>query len=512
MKLLKNPIMTIVLFILIFGLLPNSVVEAMGKVSKGSSIAGVNLEGATLEEAKQLLESRIEDWQGGEPILAVSEYETISIPRTMFQFDIDASLTKLNERMKRHWSTFFMKQKNVKLPLEVTTQSNVIDWPEYVDVEETVANANLIAGNLEETNVTIKYIDGATIEQAEIADISYRIPDVSDAAVKYLVEELDGLTVKAESSFSFLDTISLPNGMDNGEVEMSFVASGLYALALQTNIEIIERHQQEKVTSYAKAGMDVAVDRKAEKNLLLYNPNAYEYTVNASIEGEQMKMSIHSFLDNVTYSNTLENNVEVEPRTLYRYNPDLAFGEEEVVQQGVAGVQIEVYRVQNAEDGNVLERELVSRDFYFPTPEIIEVSTQEAIPEEELAPVTEDPVEETTPALPELNLGSLVDILPSTSTGPECEADPSQCDRLDEDPSEFLLACMLKHETGAATAETEEAVAEDETNNPYCDLMYLYLFLSLFGNESIQAQTEDTDIPLDNEEISAGSANDEEVR
>ncbi|QGS69024.1 hypothetical protein CV093_13280 [Oceanobacillus sp. 143] len=106
MKLLKNPIVKIALAFLIIYLLPNEVVEAAGKVSEGSAIAGIPLEGLSLEEAKQKLESKVAEWQSGEPVIAVSEYESIAIPRHLFQFDIDATLKQLDERTERNWSTF----------------------------------------------------------------------------------------------------------------------------------------------------------------------------------------------------------------------------------------------------------------------------------------------------------------------------------------------------------------------------------------------------------------------
>ncbi|QGS69023.1 hypothetical protein CV093_13275 [Oceanobacillus sp. 143] len=406
-----------------------------------------------------------------------------------------------------------MKLKNVQLPLEVSIANDAIDWPAHVDVEKTLANAALIVSNLEESNINIKYIDGAIIEQEAIAEITYSIPEASNAAINYLVEELNGLTIEAESAFSFLDTVSLPNGMDNSEVEMSFVASGLYALTLQTNVEITERHQQKKVTSYAEAGLDVEVNRETKKNLLLYNPNAYAYTVHASIDEQQMKMSIHSFPEDITYTYEFENKVDVEPRTLYRYNPDLDLGEEEVVQQGEPGVQIEVYRNELAEDGSINEHELISRDFYFPTPEIIEVSTEGVIPEEDVATETAAPEESTT--IPQLSLDSLTsDLLPSTS--PECTTtDQVQCEESETDPSTLLLACMMENETESATRDPEQetdVATEEAESNPYCDLMYLYVFMSLFGNEDILTQTEETESVIQHEEIPSGAINEEEVQ
>ncbi|RDW21562.1 G5 domain-containing protein [Oceanobacillus chungangensis] len=513
MKLSKNPIITIGLAFLIIYLLPNEVVEAAGKVSEGSAIAGVPLEGLTLEEAKQRLESKVEEWQREDPVIAVSEYESIAIPRNLFQFDIDAAIKQLDERTKRDWSTFFMKQKNVQLPLDVSIANDAIDWPAHVDVEKTLANAQLIASNLEESNITIKYIDGAVIEQSALAEITFSIPEASNAAINYLIEELDGLTIEAESELSFLDTITLPNGMDNSEVEMSFVASGLYALVLQTNVEIIERHQQEKVTSYAASGLDAEVNRAEEKNLLLYNPNAYAYTVHASVEDGQMIMSIHSFPEEIRYTYEFENKVEVEPRTLYRYNPDFDLGEEEVVQHGEAGVQIEVYRNELAEDGSINEHVLISRDFYFPTPEIIEVSTEVVIPEEDVTTETVVAIEEST-TIPQLSLGSLTpELVPSAN--PECTTDQVQCEESETDPSTLLLACMMENETESVTTEPlqeADVATEEAENNPYCDLMYLYLFLSLFGNEDIQAQTEETESLIQGEEIPAGAVIEEEVQ
>mgnify|MGYP001401624111 CR=1 FL=1 len=155
--------------------------------------------------------------------------------------------------------------------------------------------------------------------------------------------------------------------------ELDFVASAIYALALHTNFDIIERHSQEIVPSYSEPGIEANVNKEEKKDFILYNPNEYAFTLQPEYRNEQLTLSFLTQQYNTSYTYQLENKKLVEPKTIYRYSDKLYPGEKEVVQTGKDGVQVEVFRVDNENDAE--NKELMSREYYPPQPEVIVTST-----------------------------------------------------------------------------------------------------------------------------------------
>lgn len=373
-----NMIRYIVLFILTItitiGSFGTTEVHAAGKISSGSSIAEVPLEGLTMEEATTKLQTEVANWMNGEDIVFESEYESFALPRSIFIFDIDASLQELEEKTKRHWTNFFMKEKNVSLPIQVTVDhTKVENWPEYVDVEETITRAELVASELGTQSVAIEYVENTTPEQEIVASVQFSTSGMSEATVEFIVNELNEIVIPASETFSLLDSVSYPDGMGDIDRELDFVASAIYALALHTNFEIIERHSQEIVPSYSEPGIEANVNKEEKKDFILYNPNEYAFTLQPEYRNEQLTLSFLTQQYNTSYTYQLENKKLVEPKTIYRYSDKLYPGEKEVVQTGKDGVQVEVFRVDNENDAE--NKELMSREYYPPQPEVIVTST-----------------------------------------------------------------------------------------------------------------------------------------
>lgn len=251
---MKKIYLKLVLFIGFFVLFPGiHTAEAFGNIPNGSSIANISLEGMSLKDAKAVLETSVQDWQSLPPLVAESEYEAAEIPRNLFEFHIDASLNNLEERTKREWSNFFIKPKNIQIPIQVTLKTDykkVLNWSESIDIDKTLDHALVLASNLTEGKIVLEYDESVTVEQTEIAEVTLSLPDISIAITNRLADSMNEKVIKGKDSFSFLDELELPKSLGNSELEMSFVASALYELALQTELEIIERHQAESLPGF----------------------------------------------------------------------------------------------------------------------------------------------------------------------------------------------------------------------------------------------------------------------
>lgn len=458
-------------------------VNAFGHIPSGSSIAGISLEGMSIDEAQRELESKVIDWQSLPPLEAKSEYETIEIPRSLFTFHIEPSINELEERTKRHWSTFFIKPKNIRIPIQVELNQNeaeAADWHPSIDKEATLNKALLIAGNLSEDIIALEYDESASFDQNEIAEVVLSIPDISLATVTHLAQELDGEILAKDDIFSYLEEIVLPQGLVNPELEMSFIASGLYQLALHTELEVVERHQAETIPAYTEPGLEAVISREDKKNLILYNPSNELFTIHANVTENDLIMSISSRDEETSYTYVRENIKEIEPRTIYRYSSSMLPGQEIVRTEGSAGLQLEIHRKQSAGSGEE-EKELITRDFYPPKHEVILVSTAEE---------TESNEEETDDGSRNNSIAGRVseDLDEKLNKIAGCEGDPD-CES-ENNVTEFdkmLAACFSEdgEQASDAAANTEE--------NSFCDLIYMMLFFSLLEEMSADETAEETD-------------------
>ncbi|RLL47861.1 hypothetical protein D8M04_00860 [Oceanobacillus piezotolerans] len=498
MSLLKKTIVLIVLTCLIFGLLSSFAVKAAGEISSGSSVGGVLLENLTIEEAKVLLQEKVTEWLTEEVLIAQNEYETLEIHRTAFEFDIDGSLELLEEEMKRTWSSFLLKPKNIQLPFLVeVNESTIKNWPDHIDMEKTMEHARVIASNLKGNLVQIEYKESPATNQEDVAKVSYSLPNISNSVTNHIAQELDGYVIPASDAFSFLDAVELIDGMGNSEEETSFTATALYALVLQTNLEIIERHSQGEIPSYTDAGIEVEVDREEDKDFTIYNPNNQPFTIKAELLENELVMSLQSIPSMSKYSYITENAIEIEPKTIYRYSPDLAYGAEEVLQLGQNGLQIEVYRAEKHKDGST-EREQISRDYYPPIPEIILISTKEEVEQKEI-------IESEMDSTLHVNDIELNEFLSGIAEEENSDSDTAKDKNID--PEKILLYCMME-ENFILSEEQKESTEENTEDEkfPLCDFLLLYMLNNIMEDEQDTNSEEEAELEDSSEEFLENSS------
>lgn len=372
---------------------------ASAKAPKGSQIANISVAGKSDSEVKQLLEDEISIWKSGEDIALTSDFEQLMIPRSLFQFDIESTINQFNEKTKRTFSSLFMRPKNVHIPLNLKLDDEheaiqALREKNYIDVDHTLANLTEISSQLENSPASLTYIKGKDIPLDTIAQLEMKIPSLSNAVLTYAIEELNDHIIAPNDTFSFLQTVTFPEALTTSTEEASFLATALYPLFIQTNFEIVERHAQLTIPSYAEAGLDVAVSEKENKDLIVINPNNVSFKFEVIRKGDTLDIAIKSSSLNDTYDYELKNVREIKQRTLYRYSKKLKAGEQATIQAGREGLEVEVHRSTNKNNKSI-DSELISQDVYLPVPKIVLVSTKEELPEEDLDDHTEEELEET---------------------------------------------------------------------------------------------------------------------
>lgn len=385
----KRVLYGIVAIILIFTLSPE-ITSASSKMPDGTKVGHIEVEDRTGTEIETMLGDEIIIWQADDDLELSGEFETLTVSREAFTFNIEATLSELHDRTKRKISTFFKRPKNVYIPLHVKVDEehadivNIKDKP-YIDYEAALNNLTQVAQDLGAQPIALTYVEDEEIPLETVAKVKLDKPKLSKATIDYVVDELDGLLLQPEQLFSFLEAIDTSDKLLNSRDESSFLATGLYALFLQADFEIISRHPQLTLPAYGEKGINAEVNQKDKKDLIVLNKSESTYRLKIKNSKETMTFKLEGNEPSITYEIDIENEKEISPRTIYRYSKKLDPGAEEVIQAGSPGLTLDVIR-SLYEEGTHVSDAVISRDLYLPSPRILLVSPDEVeeVPEEDV--------------------------------------------------------------------------------------------------------------------------------
>lgn len=374
---------------------------AAAKLPKGSTVGNVVIEGLNDGEVKKKLNEEIELWKMGDDLILKSDFEKFTIPRHAIEFDVESTFSQIKERTKRHYSNFFLGQKNVHIPFQVYVDENVkeiklLKEKDYINDEKTLLNVIELANELNENTASIIYNENKEIELDVVAKETIDIPDnLSNAVITYAIKKLDGEVIGPNDAFSFIKTVELPEKMTRSEEELSFLASAFYSLMLKTNFDIVSRETALHKPSYIDDGLDVYVNPKEKVDFIIYNPNELSFKVNFNKNKDKLEMTVSSHSVDLTYDYEIKNKKQIEQRTLYRYSHRLAPGQSEVIDDGEEGFIAEVYRNSFNKNDVLIDTELISKEFSLPKPKIVLVSSESPETSDESSDdITEENIED----------------------------------------------------------------------------------------------------------------------
>ena len=192
-------------------------------------------------------------------------------------------------------------------------------------------------------------------------------------------EKIDGTVLSPNEIFSYNKTVgarTIEKGYteakiySNGQVVDGIgggicqISSTLYDTAVIANLEIVERHNHQFITSYLPAGKDATVVYGA-KDLKFKNTRSYPIKIVSKVENGIVTCKILGIKEDTEYSVDIETEVlsTTEADTQYEQDSKLEFGKEVVKQQGANGAVVNVYKITKL-DGKIISKELLSQDTY----------------------------------------------------------------------------------------------------------------------------------------------------
>lgn len=233
----------------------------------------------------------------------------------------------------------------------------------------------------EQTQLLATCTTGLTEDSVRNNNIKLAATAVNGAVI-YPGGELSFNTLTGERSTEkgYVDAPAISNGklVDAPGGGVCQVATTIYVAALQTELDVVERHHHTWKMSYVEAGLDATVDWASKKDLRLGNSTQTPvYLV------VRMDETNHMITANL-YGLPAAESISVSPVVLRTVmpgepvkvsNPKAKIGADTVLEESIPGYSVDVFRIFTDKDNNT-EKVLVSQDVYEPVNGKIEIGTK----------------------------------------------------------------------------------------------------------------------------------------
>lgn len=214
--------------------------------------------------------------------------------------------------------------------------------------------------------------------------------------IRLAAEAIDGVVLKPGQEFSFNNATGnrtkdkgyQPAGAYRNGVLIEEPGGGvcqvsttLYHAIVDSGLKATERNFHSFAPSYIAKGQDamVSFDGYAGPDLKFVNSETTSVGLRASFSGSQLKLSIVGLplLDDGTTVSLRSEKIRdlAPPEPVYEENPELAFGEEKVIDQAQPGSVWKTYRQIN-KDGKVVEETPLNTSTYKAKPAVIQRNTE----------------------------------------------------------------------------------------------------------------------------------------
>ncbi|WP_181349732.1 VanW family protein [Thalassobacillus sp. CUG 92003] len=329
---------------------------------EGTTVATVPIENLSQEEARQRLEQRAEQWRTKNPVTLQLDNKELVFPESFIQFDIEATTDKVAAGEQTAFVTTIDRSYIEDIANEMGHEKF-----DRVSIDEFIHDIEAKASVLAEEDLSFSiynYGDAdAEVLQETVGEHSVELP--GNVKTDLLIEQLHDQVIKGERAFSVLDHIDL---MHVDSHAISPLATAIYGAVLETNFVIQERHISHKLPGYAEVGMEAKVEPQTGRDLVVANPNPYDYRLSIVKEGNEVTVKVKGFPLEQETSVAVQSQEQLDPDTVVHYSAFLDKGEVEEKQAGKQGHAVDVVRYTQTKEGQT--DTLISEDYYPPVPRI----------------------------------------------------------------------------------------------------------------------------------------------
>lgn len=357
--------------------------------TEGTRVASLSIAEKTPNEAIQLVDEHLTKWLNETTVTFQYKEKSSSFDLTNLIFDVEATVTQAKNGEENLVDVGIVEIGNA-----ITSISKTLTKEQF-QMEKLEADILSHARMLEIGNFSFRLED-------YILDSSLNDPKVINQATI----SVDGTTaffdkpieIEPKTEFSFLQYLQ-EQSMDGMSSNLqNKIATAIYEVILPSNFQIIERHISNELPKYSTLGLEAKVDDILNQNLVFYNPNDLSYF----IEFKKSEKAINVSLTGPTFLNqylvSFQDKESFKPKIIREFNPLLKPTEIKVKKEGKEGQLVKVYRTYHDEDGNLIQKEFVSEDFYPPIHRV-EVQGLIVVEENTVMSSTESSIEAGTPSI-----------------------------------------------------------------------------------------------------------------
>ncbi|PIC77904.1 hypothetical protein CSV74_04690 [Sporosarcina sp. P19] len=346
------------------------------KFSKHTYAGPFDISKHNRKDAKEKLINNFAELEQTLSVQLIVQDLQVDVPAEIVSFDPDATL---NQAKSGDDNSLVASVSREGLRTVMKQSFNSLTFSE-AEVETIAAQieVQLRSGIMPQQVYVANYIPELYEQNQVIASATYEVDELAKG-LRLLMDDLDGLEIQPNSSFSFREYLEGKESASATDLQMTIMASLLYKAALQTNWIMDERNISTELPSGVEPGFEAAINRKLDLDLLFTNPNQTVFTIRTDWTGSQLELSIEGLPFVHSYDTEVEKITKYDPKTVVRYSAFVNAGAIEVVDKGKKGMEVAVKRNVML-NGSLEEIEDVSVDFYAPQP-IIERHSLERVVE-----------------------------------------------------------------------------------------------------------------------------------
>lgn len=329
---------------------------------KGTSIGTVNISGLTKTEASQLINNKWTNWQNKTTITVHYKEKTEVFDNTLFTFLEKESFNKLKQGQNNQ---LFVKLDSLDTFLSFISPT----LTNAIDIEKLKSDLLAKAKSLETGKIEIQlaeYLLDPTFEQNHMVKKVVLQTNFSADEQNLINAQLHEMELAPRSQFSLIKHVEALGLQQVSSEMLSCIATGIYQVILPTNFSIIERDISEELPDYAKLGFEAKVNIEKNKDLVFLNGNASSYKIQLKAIDDRIIFSLigPSFINE--YKIITKDQQNYTPKTIVQFNPQLSPTQKIVEKEGEDGQSIRVDREIFTGNGELVNRESISEDFYPP--------------------------------------------------------------------------------------------------------------------------------------------------
>lgn len=329
---------------------------------KGTSIGTVNISGLTKTEASHLINNKWTNWQNKTVITVHYKEKTEVFDNTLFTFLEKESFNKLKQGQNNQ---LFVKLDSLDTFLFFISPK----LTNAIDIEKLKSDLLAKATSLETRNVEIQladYLLDPTFEQNHTVKEVVLQTNFSADEQNLINDQLHEMELAPMSQFSLIKHVEALGGQQVSSEMLSCIATGIYQVILPTNFLIIERDISKELPDYAQLGFEAKVNIEKNKDLIFLNGNLSSYKILLEAKDGRVIFSLKgpSFLQQ--YKIVIKDQQNYTPKTIVQFNPQLSSTQKIVEKEGKDGQSIKVEREIFTENGELINKESISEDFYPP--------------------------------------------------------------------------------------------------------------------------------------------------